>query len=101
MVATKHAHVRANNVLKYLRWRHTDASGQSPDGYRGEVFDLDPQAKLVGVRDGSQRRRVRRGSSQTLPSSGLGVVALLLSKRKIVIGCLGMVTLWRLVAAPS
>ena len=51
MVATKHAHVRANNVLKYLRWRNTDASGLFPDGYRGEVFDLDPQAKLLGVRE--------------------------------------------------
>ena len=51
MAATKHAHARANNVLKYLRWRNTDASGQSPDGYRGEIFDLDPQAKLLGVRE--------------------------------------------------
>ena len=51
MAATKAAHTRANNVLKYLRWRNTDASGQSPDGYRGEIFDLDPQAKLLGVRE--------------------------------------------------
>ena len=51
IAATKHAHVRANNALKYLRWRNIDASGLFPDGYRGEVFDLDPQAKLLGVHE--------------------------------------------------
>ena len=49
--ATKLVHSRANHVLKYLRWRNTDAQGQSPIGYRGEIFDLDPQAKLVGIRE--------------------------------------------------
>ena len=49
MAATKLAHSRANRVLKYLCWRNTDAQGQSPIGYRGEHFDLDPQSKYVGV----------------------------------------------------
>ena len=35
----KEANKRANNVLKYLRWRNTDAAGNSPTTYRGEVFD--------------------------------------------------------------
>ncbi len=35
----KEANKRANNVLKYRRWRNTGAAGNSPTSYRGDVFD--------------------------------------------------------------
>ena len=45
----KEANKRANNVLKYLRWRNTDAAGNSPTSYRGEVFDTAFGAEIQGI----------------------------------------------------
>ena len=47
--AAKEANQKANNVLKYLRWRNTDVNGISPAGYRGESFDLHSGAVLQAI----------------------------------------------------
>ena len=36
-------------VLKFLRWRNTDARGECSLGFHGEVFDLDPTSTLPEI----------------------------------------------------
>ena len=46
---SKKQNTRANFVLKYLRWRNTDANGDIAAGYLGEVFDQDPTSLLPNI----------------------------------------------------
>ena len=46
---SKKHNTRANSVLKYLRWRNTDAKGDIAAGYLGEVFDQDPTSFLPNI----------------------------------------------------
>ena len=45
----KQQNMKANMVLKYLRWRNTDARGECAPGYDGEVFDLDPSSSMPEI----------------------------------------------------
>ena len=45
----KQQHIKANMVLKYLRWGNTDARGECALGYDGKVFNLDPSSSLSTV----------------------------------------------------
>ena len=41
--------MKANMVLKYLRWRNTDARGECAPGFDGEAFDLDPPSTMPEI----------------------------------------------------
>ena len=41
--------MKANMVLKYLRWRNTDAPGECLLGYDGEAFDLEPTSSMPEI----------------------------------------------------
>ena len=73
----KQQNMKANMVLKYLRWRNTDARGECAPGYDGEAFDLDPSSTMpeiplwVPVEHGQGGNGVR-----IVYLSGLGAIGL-------------------------
>ena len=44
----KQQNMKANMVLKYLRWRNTDARGECALGY-GDIFYLDPSSSMPEI----------------------------------------------------